>query len=272
MADFKPVFPPTLALPTLNSVGISDVKKETDSSIDALDVARKWFSSFSQALSNSDVSALISLLLPGQNVFWRDILSLTWDYRTFYGENKVKTFLNDRLRQSDVHDCALQEKWVALERPYDDLLWIQALFKFKTSIGCGSGVFRLVPTPSPTPSPTPGQYVWKAHTVYTALESLSSYPELTGPHRLSNPNHGHWPSDRCKELDCRPEDGEEPKVIVIGAGQSGLEISARLKFLGVKTLTIERQARVGDQWRTRYEALCLHDPVCECYHVWRVAR
>ena len=52
------------------------------------------------------------------------------------------------------------------------------------------------------------------------------------------------------------------QVIVVGAGQSGLEIAARLKYLGVKTLIIEKKPRVGDLWRTRYEALCLHDTVC----------
>lgn len=49
---------------------------------------------------------------------------------------------------------------------------------------------------------------------------------------------------------------------VIGAGQSGLEIAARLKYLGIKTLIIEKKPRVGDLWRSRYEALCLHDTVC----------
>ena len=44
-----------------------------------------------------------------------------------------------------------------------------------------------------------------------------------------------------------------------GAGQSGLEIGAR-------SVLVERNARVGDNWKDRYEALCLHDPVCE-YHM-----
>ena len=54
------------------------------------------------------------------------------------------------------------------------------------------------------------------------------------------------------------------RVLVVGGGQSGLEIAARLKLLGVSTLVCEKQARVGDQWRHRYAALCLHDVVCKC--------
>ena len=52
-------------------------------------------------------------------------------------------------------------------------------------------------------------------------------------------------------------------MLVIGAGQSGLGVAARLKTLGVPTLVVEKQKRVGDQWRGRYQALCLHDPVCK---------
>jgi len=51
-------------------------------------------------------------------------------------------------------------------------------------------------------------------------------------------------------------------VIIVGGCQSGLELAARLKYLGVKTLVVEREARISDRWRKRYEALCLHDPVC----------
>jgi cation diffusion facilitator CzcD-associated flavoprotein CzcO len=46
-----------------------------------------------------------------------------------------------------------------------------------------------------------------------------------------------------------------------GAGQSGLASAARLKALGIKSLVVDREERVGDNWRTRYRHLVLHDPV-----------
>ena len=52
-------------------------------------------------------------------------------------------------------------------------------------------------------------------------------------------------------------------VVIVGGGQSGLDVAARLKHLDVPALIVEKQPRIGDQWRTRYAALCLHDPVCE---------
>lgn len=47
---------------------------------------------------------------------------------------------------------------------------------------------------------------------------------------------------------------------VVGAGQTGLNIGARLKQLGIPTLLIEKNARVGDVWRNRYPTLVLHTP------------
>ena len=53
----------------------------------------------------------------------------------------------------------------------------------------------------------------------------------------------------------------EPQVVVVGAGQGGLTVAARLGQLGVDTLVVERNDRVGDNWRKRYHSLVLHDPV-----------
>jgi len=50
-------------------------------------------------------------------------------------------------------------------------------------------------------------------------------------------------------------------VLVIGGGQSGLCIAARLKQLNVDTLIVDREKRIGDNWRKRYHALTLHNQV-----------
>ena len=52
-----------------------------------------------------------------------------------------------------------------------------------------------------------------------------------------------------------------PTVLVIGGGQSGLCIAARLKQLQVDTLIVDREKRIGDNWRKRYHALTLHNQV-----------
>lgn len=107
-----------------------------------------------------------------------------------------------------------------------------------------------------------GSTEWKAYIVFTNLESLKGFPEKIGSLREQNPLHGGWTEKRDREREFADE-GAAPTVIVVGGGQAGLQMAARLKVMGVPTLVVEKQARVGDQWRNRYEALCLHDPVCE---------
>ena len=50
-------------------------------------------------------------------------------------------------------------------------------------------------------------------------------------------------------------------MLVVGGGQAGLCIAARLQQLGVDTLIVDRHARVGDNWRKRYHSLTLHNEV-----------
>jgi putative flavoprotein involved in K+ transport len=53
----------------------------------------------------------------------------------------------------------------------------------------------------------------------------------------------------------------DPAVIVVGGGQAGLAIAARLKQLDLDTLIVDRWPRIGDNWRKRYHALTLHNQV-----------
>ena len=49
--------------------------------------------------------------------------------------------------------------------------------------------------------------------------------------------------------------------MIIGGGQGGIALGARLRQLGVPTIIVESNERPGDSWRKRYKSLCLHDPV-----------
>lgn len=53
---------------------------------------------------------------------------------------------------------------------------------------------------------------------------------------------------------------EHHDAIVIGAGQGGLAAAHHLARRGVDFVLIERSARVGDQWRSRYDSLRLYSP------------
>ena len=248
----------TPAPPTLQNLGISPPKD-----IDPVKIAGEWLANFQTAISPDsavDVDKILGLLQP--DAFWRDVLSLTWDFRTFFGASQIKSFLQDRIVNPSFYDKNRLKDFkleaASVKKPWENIEWIEALFTFSVGTwGGGDGVFRLVFT---------SEGVWKAYTIYTNLQSLTEHPEKVGALRNPLSNHGKWADERQKEVGF---EDTEPHVVIIGGGQSGLDLGARLKFLDIPTLIVERNARVGDQWRNRYQALCLHDPVCAFFYYLR---
>jgi hypothetical protein len=152
-----------------------------------------------------------------------------------------------------------------LQKPFDDVAWINFMFDFETDVGIGSGITRLVPTAN-------GE--WKAYVVFTNLEDLKGFPEKIGHLRNDDMAPGMWAEDRKRQSEFITVDGkvQDPVVVIVGAGQCGLGLAARLKCYDVPTLVVEQGERIGDNWRNRYDTLCLHSTVREfflhpCQHV-----
>ncbi|TFK84341.1 FAD/NAD(P)-binding domain-containing protein [Polyporus arcularius HHB13444] len=232
---------PTVNLPTLDRLGVSAVPKD----VDAKKVASLWFDSLVKNIEDKNIDGILSLFHP--DAWFRDMLALTWAFRTFQGASKIRKFLEDTLSAHTL--SAFKFTDATFESPYPDLAWILGRFTFETEIGACSGIFRLIPTAD-------GQ--WTGFTFYTNLEELKDFPEKIGSLRNHLPNHGKWLAQREREKEF--VDGD-PTVLIVGGGQSGLDVAARLKHLDVPTLVVEKNERIGDQWRHRYQALCLHDPV-----------
>ena len=221
--------------------------KPLPADLNATEIANEWFSRFETLVQSGDTAEIVDLLVG--DPFWRDVLAITWDFRTFRGPTGIKEFLDQRLKVTNLTNFNLENATVVQLPPA--IGWIQGIFTFEVGgFGLGSGVFRLIPTPD-------GQ--WKAYTVYTSLIGLKDHPERAGKLRNSVPNHGRWLEQREREVEF---EDSEPYVVVVGGGHGGLILAARLKHLDVPTLILERHDRVGDTWRKRYESLCLHDPVC----------
>jgi len=67
-----------------------------------------------------------------------------------------------------------------------------------------------------------------------------------GSLRNNQADHGTWEEKRLQETEFSNND---PTVLIVGAGHSGLEIAARLKYIGVPALIIDKKSRVGDNVR-----------------------
>ena len=272
------IHPTEVSLPTLSKLGNPSIPAD----LDAEKIATEWLSSFANFAEQGDINGILSLIPDSQftsdifkdstsndnahdhsgfAVYWRDMLALTWDFRTFEGTPKIKQFLIDRLsKPKTISNIQLQNgSRLQVVKPYPDLAWIQFSFSFETQFGLGSGIVRLIPLSIGGPNSNDNAVVWKAHSIFTNLDNLKDFPEKIGALRNDQPNHGKWEAEREK---ARVVD-KDPTVLIIGGGHSGLGVAARLKALDIPALVVEKNERIGDNWRTRYEALCLHDPVCE---------
>jgi glycine/D-amino acid oxidase-like deaminating enzyme len=56
------------------------------------------------------------------------------------------------------------------------------------------------------------------------------------------------------------ETAEQTDVLVVGAGQSGLALGYHLRRRGREVLLVDRNDRIGDSWRTRWDSLKLYSP------------
>jgi putative flavoprotein involved in K+ transport len=75
-----------------------------------------------------------------------------------------------------------------------------------------------------------------------------------------HPNRQTWLEQKTRQ-EAELGYTRQPYCVIIGGGQGGIGLAARLKRLEVPTIIVERNDRPGDSWRKRYKSLCLHDPV-----------
>jgi thioredoxin reductase len=221
----------------------------------AADVAL-WLEQFGRALSTSDASAVRALF--HSESYWRDVLALTWRITTFAGVEAIEGELTDRAgRVRPTGFCIDPDRTAPRWVTRAGTQAIEAIFRFETKNGRGSGVLRLTPEADDAKN-------LKAWTLLTALEELEGFEERVGKSRPTGQSYSrdfrgpNW-------LDLRRSAAAfvdaDPAVLVVGAGQAGLCIAARLAQLGVDTLLVDRWPRVGDNWRKRYHALTLHNQV-----------
>ena len=237
---------------------------------DVSQIADEWASKFNQALSKADPETIASLFL--EDSYWRDHLALSWDYHTATGRKGVREYL-DRLAKGDkkgdkgiVLESVTIDKSTAHRAPHvgsfdlGEVKGVESYLTFKTKLGSGRGLVRL------SQQGDGGKGDWKIFNLFTTLEELDGNEEATGARRPNGVEHGGKPdrknwADRRKEEEEGKEGEDGPVVLIVGAGQAGLTIAARLKMLDVPALIIDQNENVGDNWRKRYHQLVLHDPV-----------
>lgn len=206
--------------------------------------AQRWLDAFGAALASGQPDNVLPLF--DADCYWRDLVSFTWNIRTQEGHDAVRDML--AARQADAGASNFQLEGEATEADGVTEAW----FTFDTRVSRGRGHLRLK-----------GDKAW---TLLTTMVELKGFEEKKGANRIKGAEHGVH-KGRKSWLELRQDEQarlgyeEQPYVVIIGGGQGGIILAARLRRLGVPTIVVEKNPRPGDSWRNRYKSLCLHDPV-----------
>lgn len=198
------------------------------------------------ALAAGDAEAAASLF--ATDSYWRDLVAVSWNLKTVEGPAGVADMLGQQLALTRPGNFQIQTG----EDPAEEGGVTTAWLTFETQAGRGWGLMRLK-----------GDRIW---TLLTALQELKGFEENRGKRRPMGAEHGaqknrsSWKERREAETASLGYD-TQPYTVIIGGGQGGIALGARLRQLGVPTIILDKHDRPGDQWRSRYKSLCLHDPI-----------
>ncbi len=196
-----------------------------------------WIRLFNASLASENPAAAASLFV--EDGFWRDFLAMGWTLQTVEGREQIATFAEHTAKGVEFQAISLADEDAS-----------EGFISFETRQGRGRGYIRLKDD--------------KCLTLLTVLEELKGFDLPLRQNRRSGlmeqPEQGNW----AEQFDAKKEayaNGQNPYVLIVGGGQGGLALGARLEMQGVPYLIVDKHPKVGDQWRSRYKALTLHDPV-----------
>jgi putative flavoprotein involved in K+ transport len=209
-------------------------------------VATDVLNRFGAALAAGDVPAALELFQA--DCYWRDLVAFTWNLKTLEGKEQIGDMLRAQLGEARPANWRIADGEEASEN--GDV--IEGWIEFETALARGYGQIRI----------KEGR-IW---TLLTTMQELKGFEEPMGVRRPAGAKHGidasrkTWAEERAQE-EAELGLSRQPYCLIIGGGQGGVALAARLRQLDVPTIVIDKHARPGDQWRKRYKSLCLHDPV-----------
>ena len=211
-----------------------------------VDQTQAFLDTFGAALDAGDIDAATEMFQ--DDCYWRDLVTFTWNIKTVEGKAQVADMLRHQLATTKPSGWAIAQG----ELPTEDGGVTTAWIEFETEVARGYGLIRL----------KDGK-IW---TLLTTMVELKGHEEPKGFARPLGAKHGAG-KNRASWLEQRQKEEAElgyttqPYCLIIGGGQGGIALGARLRQLGVPTIIVEKNDRPGDSWRNRYKSLCLHDPV-----------
>ncbi|HKY89629.1 MAG TPA: NAD(P)/FAD-dependent oxidoreductase [Nevskiaceae bacterium] len=203
-----------------------------------------WLAAFGSALERGDAPAAAATF--EEEGFWRDLVAFTWNIRTCEGRAEIRAMLDARLADVQPRHWQLDGEATASEG------FVEGWIRFETAVARGYGHVRVRDG--------------RCWTLLTTMAELKAFEEKSGARRAKGTHHGADRNRRTWLEQRQREEAElgvtrQPYCVIVGGGQGGIALAARLRRLDVPTIVVDRHERPGDAWRKRYKSLCLHDPV-----------
>ena len=127
---------------------------------------------------------------------------------------------------------------------------IEAVIRYDTANGPGVGAIRLLPSAD-------GEA--KAWTFSTTLDFdriCTARAGGGGTSHIRDFAEADWLERRRERAAWMNGD---PDVLVVGGGHTGISAAVEVQRLGHSALIVDREERIGDNWRLRYRGLKLHN-------------
>jgi len=213
-------------------------------------IAERWIGALDAALASRSMDALSALFAPGSH--WRNIFGISWHFATFSGRQRVVAELLECTTAVNARGFRLDDRALIPRRAVmAGCEVIEAVFTFDTSNGAGTGAVRLLRgadgnSAAWTFSTMPDfDRICDVRTKHAAGESHAR--DFAAPDWLEQRQTSRAYADR------------EPDVLIVGGGHAGIAAAVECKRIGLDALIVDRQQRIGDNWRLRYRGLKLHN-------------
>lgn len=214
------------------------------------DAAERWVEAFDAAVRAGCETALAECF--ADDGHWRNLFGISWHFATFSGRRVLVRELLARAHDAGARDFAIDAALLAPRRAVvagRDV--IEAVIRFETDNGPGYGAIRLLP------SPGGGAQAW---TISTSLDfdriCAMRAGQRTSISHVRDFAEADWLEQRRERAAWRDSD---PDVLVVGGGHAGISAAVDLQRIGLSALIVDREARIGDNWRLRYRGLKLHN-------------
>lgn len=219
-------------------------------------VFEAWLDEFGAAVETHDAARVAQTF--EEDGYWRDLLAFTWSFRTFGGHAEIEDAMAATIGAVEPRRFrAAADRTAPRTVRRSGRTMVEAYFDFDTAVGRGTGFVRL-------PLEGAGPARPRAWIVLTTLHELRGFEERVGANRPTGHEYSrtfggpNWLDQRTSD---RAYADRDPEVVIVGGGQAGLILGARLRQIGVDALILERNPRIGDNWRNRYHSLTLHNEV-----------